>query len=109
MTSPLNRLERGSKAIDRLADAIGGLLVDGFHYLALFAIGGAIVWSAAFAFADMVATTNHDAAELAFFARPADLPPNPAQQREGGGQSARPAPVHTDAKAVVGLFPEPAP
>jgi phosphate starvation-inducible membrane PsiE len=27
--------------------------VDGFHYLALFAIGGAIVWSAAVAFADM--------------------------------------------------------
>ncbi|HEX6722014.1 MAG TPA: phosphate-starvation-inducible PsiE family protein, partial [Burkholderiaceae bacterium] len=34
-------------------DHIGGLLVDGFHYLALFAIGGAIVWSAAFAFVDM--------------------------------------------------------
>lgn len=34
-------------------DRIGGLLVDGFHYLALFAIGGSIVWSAAFAFIDM--------------------------------------------------------
>jgi len=32
---------------------IGVLLVDGFHYLALFAIGGTIVWSAAFAFVDM--------------------------------------------------------
>jgi len=32
---------------------IGGLLVDGFHYLALFAIGGSIVWSSAFAFIDM--------------------------------------------------------
>jgi len=30
-------------------DRFGGLLVEGFHYLALFAIGGAIVWSAAFA------------------------------------------------------------
>ncbi|HEX6721493.1 MAG TPA: phosphate-starvation-inducible PsiE family protein [Burkholderiaceae bacterium] len=39
------------KKIDRL----GGLLVDGFHYLALFAIGGAIVWSAAFAFIGMTA------------------------------------------------------
>jgi len=29
---------------------IGGVLVDGFHYLALFAIGGAIVWSAIHAF-----------------------------------------------------------
>ena len=39
------------KKIDRL----GGLLVDGFHYLALFAIGGAIVWSAVFAFIGMSA------------------------------------------------------
>ena len=37
------------KKIDRL----GGLLVDGFHYLALFAIGGAVVWSAAHAFLGM--------------------------------------------------------
>ena len=35
-------------------DRFGGLLVDGFHYLALFAIGGAIVWSAVFAFLGMV-------------------------------------------------------
>jgi phosphate starvation-inducible membrane PsiE len=35
------------------ADGVGSLLVDAFHYLALFAIGGAIVWSAAFAFAGM--------------------------------------------------------
>ena len=31
----------------------GGALVDAFHYLALFAIGGAIVWSAVFAFIGM--------------------------------------------------------
>jgi phosphate starvation-inducible membrane PsiE len=31
----------------------GGLLVESFHYLALFSIGGAIVWSAVFAFAGM--------------------------------------------------------
>ena len=37
------------KKIDRL----GGLLVDGFHYLALFAIGGAVVWSAGYAFIGM--------------------------------------------------------
>ena len=35
------------------ADAVGRLLVDGFHYLALFAIGGAIVWSAVYAFVGM--------------------------------------------------------
>ncbi|HEX6018515.1 MAG TPA: phosphate-starvation-inducible PsiE family protein [Burkholderiaceae bacterium] len=37
----------------KLVDRLGGLLVDGFHYLALFAIGGSIVWSATFAFIDM--------------------------------------------------------
>ena len=31
----------------------GRVLVDAFHYLALFAIGGAIVWSAAYAFFGM--------------------------------------------------------
>ena len=36
----------------------GGVLVDAFHYLALFAIGGAIVWSAAHAFFGM-ATKGH--------------------------------------------------
>jgi len=34
-------------------DRLGKFLVDGFHYLALFAIGGAIVWSAAYAFIGM--------------------------------------------------------
>src|SRR5688572_24843543 len=41
--------------INRLAEVLGGLLVDGFHYLALFAIGGAIVWSAVHAFLGMAA------------------------------------------------------
>jgi phosphate starvation-inducible membrane PsiE len=40
--------------LNRASDAVGGLLVDGFHYLALFAIGGAVVWSAVHAFAGMV-------------------------------------------------------
>jgi phosphate starvation-inducible membrane PsiE len=33
---------------------VGGILVDAFHYLALFAIGGAIVWSAVYAFIGMM-------------------------------------------------------
>jgi len=37
------------------ADVIGGLLVDAFHLLALFAIGGTTVWSAVAAFSGMVA------------------------------------------------------
>src|SRR3954465_8999534 len=34
------------KRMNRLASIFGTLLVDGFHYLALFAVGGAVVWSA---------------------------------------------------------------
>lgn len=37
------------------ADAIGQLLVDAFHLLALFVIGATTVWSAAVAFIGMVA------------------------------------------------------
>jgi len=36
-------------------DRLGKVLVDGFHYLALFAIGDAIVWSAGYAFIGMAA------------------------------------------------------
>ncbi len=39
-------------------DGFGKLLVDGFHYLALFAIGGAIAWSALHTFLAM-ATKGH--------------------------------------------------
>ena len=41
------------KRMNRLAEIVGTLLVDGFHYLALFAIGGAVVWSAVHAFIGM--------------------------------------------------------
>lgn len=47
------RLESLQKSIRILADGIGELLTDAFHYLALFTIGGAIVWSALVAFQDM--------------------------------------------------------
>jgi phosphate starvation-inducible membrane PsiE len=40
--------------LNRLSEVVGSLLVDAFHYLALFAIGGAVVWSAGHAFAGMV-------------------------------------------------------
>jgi len=39
--------------VHRFSDNAGNLLVDAFHYVALFAIGGAIVWSAAIAFIEM--------------------------------------------------------
>jgi protein PsiE len=41
------------KHIHELADGVGNLLVDAFHYLALFAIGATIVWSAVGAFLNM--------------------------------------------------------
>jgi protein PsiE len=41
--------------MNRLSGVVGTLLVDGFHYVALFAIGGAIVWSAVHAFIGMAA------------------------------------------------------
>ena len=48
--------KKSSVANERLhqfSDSIGNFLVDLFHYLALFAIGGAIVWSAASTFIQM--------------------------------------------------------
>jgi len=41
--------------VDTLAHALGNVLVDAFHYLALFAIGAATVWSAVVAFLGMAA------------------------------------------------------
>ena len=40
--------------IEGLAYSIGNTLVNIFHLLALFAIGGAVVWSAVFSFSHMV-------------------------------------------------------
>ena len=39
--------------LHRLTNPVGNLLVDLFHYVALFAIGGTIVWSAVVAFIGM--------------------------------------------------------
>lgn len=44
---------RTQKDIHDLADGVGNLLVDTFHYVALFAIGATIVWSAVGAFLGM--------------------------------------------------------
>jgi len=41
--------------VEEVADSIGNSLVNILHLLALFAIGGAVVWSAIFAFLNMVA------------------------------------------------------
>jgi len=44
-----------NEKIHRFSDSFGNLMVDLFHYVALFAIGGSIVWSALVAFIDMTA------------------------------------------------------
>ena len=42
-----------SNNLENKANSVGNFLVRSFHYLALFAIGSAIVWSAFFAFLEM--------------------------------------------------------
>src|SRR5262245_66578721 len=43
------------RGMKETVDAVGEFFVDAFHYLALFAIGGTTVWSAAAAFIGMTA------------------------------------------------------
>ena len=52
---PTQKVNKVHERINRLAEVAGSLLVDAFHYIALFAIGGAIVWSAGYAFFGMAA------------------------------------------------------
>jgi protein PsiE len=55
------KLHRGMKVT---ADAIGILLVDGFHYLALFAIGATTVWSALAAFIIMLGKGHAELSDI---------------------------------------------
>ncbi len=43
-------LDAANRKFKTVAESIGSVFVDGFHYLALFAIGATIVWSAVYAF-----------------------------------------------------------
>jgi protein PsiE len=52
---PITGADTLHRQLNRASEVVGGLLVDAFHHLALFAIGGAIVWSAVYAFAGMAA------------------------------------------------------
>ncbi len=54
MTTGFQRIEKISARTHNFGEAVGNLLVDVFHLLALFAIGGTIVWAAVFAFVGMV-------------------------------------------------------
>ena len=55
MTESTSPMERISARGQGLAEKYGNMLVDGFHTLALFAIGATIVWSAVHAFIGMAA------------------------------------------------------
>jgi protein PsiE len=57
----MNNLHRDMKD---MADAVGQLLVDAFHLLALFIIGATTVWSATAAFAGMVAQGRASLADI---------------------------------------------
>jgi protein PsiE len=46
------------------ADSVGILLVDGFHYLALFAIGASTVWSAMAAFFGMMSKGRAELSDI---------------------------------------------
>lgn len=50
--------------LERAADTVGTILVKSFHLLALFAIGGATVWSAVYAFGGMVEKGRADIADI---------------------------------------------
>ena len=51
--APVERINEGMHV---LADTFGKLLLEGFHYVGLFAIGATIVWSAALTFREMLGT-----------------------------------------------------
>lgn len=53
MVIPTN-IRKADERLQALADSFGTVLVNGFHFLALFAIGAATVWAALFAFVRMV-------------------------------------------------------
>ena len=59
MLETMRRLGTATSSLHRgmkdTVDTVGELLVDAFHYLALFAIGATTVWSAAAAFIAMTA------------------------------------------------------
>jgi len=52
------------RSMKEAADTLGHFLVDAFHFLALFAIGAATVWSAAVAFFGMVAKGHASLADI---------------------------------------------
>ncbi len=61
MTTGFNAIEKLNERTHAVGEAAGNLMVDTFHLLALFAIGGTIVWAAVVAFLGMV---DHGSASI---------------------------------------------
>jgi len=58
------KADKLNQGLKEFSEVFGNLLVDGFHYLALFAIGGATAWSAVIAFMEMVNTGHATIADI---------------------------------------------
>ena len=50
--------------VEKFGESVGNQLVDGFHMLALFVIGGTIVWSAIFTYIGMVEVGHADIKDI---------------------------------------------
>jgi protein PsiE len=50
----IEQLEQWHIAMKHNIDVIGNILIEVFHYIALFVIGGSIVWSGIYAYAGMM-------------------------------------------------------
>jgi len=50
----VNKIERTRARMQELADSLGNLLVEGFHYVALFTIGVVTAWGGVMAFLGMI-------------------------------------------------------
>ncbi len=62
--SDQQKIEKIDNRLRRVTDPLGNLMVDLFHYIALFAIGGVIFWSAVMAFTAMVAQGGASIADI---------------------------------------------
>ena len=60
----MHQVDKLNQKLKDFSEVFGNLLVDGFHYLALFAIGGATAWSAVFAFSNMVTIGHASIADI---------------------------------------------
>jgi phosphate starvation-inducible membrane PsiE len=60
----LQKFDMLHEKVENFSKVTGNLLVDGFHYLALFAIGGVIVWAAVYAFVQMIANGHASIADI---------------------------------------------